>query len=124
MEIRIDRDASQDVFVVHCPEQMDWNVRDDLAAQVRGFAGQSAVRGLIVDMEGVRFINSAGIGALFTTLKYVRESGGAMVVARAGAPIRRLLDTVNLGRLIPIVSSLAEARQAVGSEAKDARFET
>ncbi|NLF29657.1 MAG: STAS domain-containing protein [Planctomycetes bacterium] len=98
-------------FVVICPEEMQWKAREDLLnALVRASAGLP-VRGVILDMGNVASISSAGLGGIFMLRKHVVSLGGHMVVARPSISIQRLLTTINLEALMPVVPSLGEARQ-------------
>lgn len=97
-------------FILACPRQMEWNARVDLVQAVRdGVAGQD-FRGIILDLEKVSYVNSAGLGAIFSLRKHVLEAGASIVIARANATILRLLKTVNLSALMPVVETLDEAR--------------
>lgn len=72
------------------------------------------INGVILDLGGVEYMNSAGIGAIFALRKYAESRGAAMVVARPATTISRLLDTVNLPALIPVAEDLDAARQLLG----------
>ncbi|MFW6146612.1 MAG: STAS domain-containing protein [Planctomycetota bacterium] len=98
-------------FIVTCPEEMQWKAREDLLnALVRASAG-AAVRGVILDMGRVASISSAGLGGIFMLRKHVVSLGGHVVVARPSISIQRLLKTINLEALMPVVASLDEARR-------------
>ncbi len=97
-------------FIVTCPAEMQWKAREDLLnALIRASAGQ-AVRGVILDMGRVASISSAGLGGIFLLRKHTVNLGGHVVVARPSLGIRRLLQTINLEALMPVVGSLDEAR--------------
>ena len=51
-------------------------VRDSLAAT----AGQPGCRYLRVDVSGLGFIDSSGLGAIVACLKHIRERGGDLVM--------------------------------------------
>lgn len=69
--------------------------------------------GVILDLAGVEYMNSAGIGAIFSLRKYAKANGARMVAARPTPSIIRLLNTVNLPSLIPVASDLDEARKVL-----------
>ena len=98
-------------FIVTCPAEMQWKAREDLLnALIRASAGQ-AVRGVILDMGPVVSISSAGLGGIFMLRKHVLNLGGRVIVARPSISIQRLLKTINLEALMPIVPAIDEARQ-------------
>jgi anti-sigma B factor antagonist len=62
---------------------------------------------LIVDLTGVPFMDSSGLGVIVTCLKHVRESGGdlALVTPPASAPTK-LLALTGLDRAIPTYATV------------------
>ena len=70
----------------------------------------------IIDLAGVPFIASAGIGMLLECRKQLARSGAKAVLL---APVQQVADTLRTARmdkLFPIVDSLAEARQALANK--------
>lgn len=104
-------------YIISCPDQMEWHARVDLVEALKNASGGRPFCGVIVDLDKVTYVNSAGLGAIFALRKYARENGAGIVVARPSATIRRLLDTVNLGALIPIVETLSQARATIAERA-------
>jgi anti-sigma B factor antagonist len=100
-------------FIITCPRQMEWNARVNLVETVRQATTGQAVRGVIIDLAGVTYINSAGLGAIFALRKFVEDAGGVLAVARPNISIARLLRTVNLSRLVSVTETLEEARAAL-----------
>lgn len=61
---------------------------------------------LLVDMERVTFVDSAGISALAAGIRNLHAVGTAVVVSVPAAHMRRLLRAIGLDRLAPIVDGL------------------
>lgn len=53
-------------------------------------------RQVVVDLGGLEFVDSAGLGVLVAGLKHARESGGDVVVANLGPPARRVFEITGL----------------------------
>lgn len=81
------------------------------ASDCGGMPEPRATSGIILDLDGVDYLNSAGIGSIFALRKYARANGAELVIARPRATVRRLLETVNLPALIPVTGDLDEARK-------------
>lgn len=96
-------------FVLHCPAEMAWRARTELVEVLAASTGPDGPAAIILDLARVEFLNSAGIGAVFSVRKYVVEGGGQLVVCNAKPSVVRLLATVNLPALIPMVSDLDRA---------------
>lgn len=65
---------------------------------------------VIVDLTGVPFMDSSGLGVIVSCLKHVRESGGdlALITPPASAPTK-LLALTGMDRAIPTFATVDEA---------------
>ena len=97
-------------FVLNCPSEMAWHARVELVETLTGEIGGQMPIELILDLGGVEFLNSAGIGAIFSVRKHVIGGGGKIVMCNVRPIIRRLLVTVNLPALIPVLGDLGGAQ--------------
>ena len=104
-------------FILRCPEQLEWSARIDLVESLTAQCGQAPVEGIILDLQAVSYINSAGIGAIFALRKFALEHQAVVVVARCGPTIKRMLETVNLPELMPMVETLDQARDVLNASA-------
>lgn len=120
MDVNIQHD-DQGRYIIQCPAEMEWTARVDLVSILTEQVGEDQIRGIILDLGSVTYINSAGLGALFALRKYGMESGAAVVIARPRPTIERMLKTVNLPELIPVVATLNEARERIEQELTDSQ---
>jgi anti-sigma B factor antagonist len=67
---------------------------------------------LVIDLGGVPFVDSAGLGALIGGIRRVRELGGEVTVACPRPALARLLHTTGFDRIVSVVASADEARLA------------
>ena len=70
---------------------------------------------LIVDLNRVTFIDSAGLGALVGTAKRAAAHGGSLQVACGRPKIRRLFRLTGLDCRIPLADTLDEALEAAAA---------
>jgi anti-sigma B factor antagonist len=63
---------------------------------------QLDARNVIIDLSGVTFIDSTGLGVLVTALKRSREAGGHLVLRSPTRATRRVLDITGLSQLVPV----------------------
>jgi anti-sigma B factor antagonist len=69
---------------------------------------------IAVDLTGVEFMDSTGLGVLIGALKRVREGGGALVLAGIRPAVSRVFEITGLDRIFTIHESLTEIRVASG----------
>ena len=83
-------------------------LRDEVLATLEGGATQIAL-----DLHGVGFIDSTGLGILVACLKRVRERDGRLVViAPETSPLRRLLALTGLEEALPTHTTFADVADA------------
>jgi anti-sigma B factor antagonist len=95
---------------LHCAAQ----VREEL----RRVCEEKGAR-CIVDMSGVPFIDSTGVGVLVGALKRAREQDGMFAIANPQPRVRRVFEITGLLGALPIYDTLALATQS-GANAQHA----
>ena len=76
---------------------------------------EGGVQSLIVDLDRVTFIDSAGLGALVGTSRRAAERGGSLRAVCTQQQTRKLLWLTGVDRRIPLEASLDEALAAASA---------
>jgi anti-sigma B factor antagonist len=71
-------------------------------------------RRLLIDMSGVPFVDSAGLGALIGGIRRARELGGDVAVCCNRPTLSRLLRTTGFDRIVTVAETMEEAAAALG----------
>ena len=110
LEISTDRVGDGNYVVLRPEGELDaYSV-----AQFReAFAKVSEEQRLMVDLSGVQFMDSAGLGALIGGIRKVRDNDGRISVFSDRAAISRLLHTTGFDRIVPVKEDLPEAVAAL-----------
>jgi anti-sigma B factor antagonist len=64
---------------------------------------------LVVDLSGVAFVDSSGLGALVAGLKRARQAGGELRIAAAGEQVMTVLTLTRLVRVLRPYATVDEA---------------
>jgi anti-sigma B factor antagonist len=64
---------------------------------------------LVIDMEGVSFVDSTGLGSVIAALKLVRTSKGDLRLAAPNQQVRVVLELTTLDRVFPYYATVEEA---------------
>lgn len=75
---------------------------------------EEGVRRLVFDLEGIEYMDSAGLGTLVGVLKRLRESGGQMAVAGARDRVQRLFQITGLEQVFTLCADVPTAVKEVG----------
>lgn len=94
--------------VVTAAGELDAHAAPVLEAEI-GPASATPGGHLIVDLSGVSFIDSTGLGVLVTALKHTREAAGTLDVVVATPRVLKVFGLTGLDVVIPLHSTLDEA---------------
>ena len=64
---------------------------------------------VIIDMEGVSFVDSTGLGSVIAVLKQLRSSQGELRLAAPNQQVRVVLELTTLDRVFPYYATVEEA---------------
>ena len=64
---------------------------------------------IVLDLEGVEFVDSAGLGAIVASLKQLRAGGGEIRICSVQKPVRALFELVRMHKLVEIYNTQEEA---------------
>jgi anti-sigma B factor antagonist len=64
---------------------------------------------VVLDMEGISFVDSTGLGSVIAALKQIRSSQGDLRLAAPNQQVRVVLELTTLDRVFPYFSTVEEA---------------
>jgi anti-sigma B factor antagonist len=79
-------------------------------------AGLISSSRLILDLSGINFIDSAGLGALIGAIRRTRECGGQVAVVCNRPTLVRLLRSCGLERIVTVAETTNAAASALASD--------
>jgi anti-sigma B factor antagonist len=95
--------------------ELDLYTAPDLEAELRGLGDD--VTHVLVDLTGVTFVDSAGVGLLTQSARLLRRRGGAMILAIDTASVRRIFELTGLERYFVIHEDASAATDALRGSA-------
>lgn len=72
---------------------------------------ESGAKGLILDLEGITFIDSVGIGILTLVAQMFQKLKGRVIMVNPQDQVQAVLKEINLDKLIPMYKADAEFSQ-------------
>lgn len=108
MEVRTEVSDLSGWTVVAVYGELDVATAPSLREKLIGLVGDGASH-LVLDLEGVDFLDSTGLGVIVSALKRVRTHGGDLRLVCTQARIRRLFEITGLDKAVPLLPSLDAA---------------
>jgi anti-anti-sigma factor len=100
--------------IVKLSGEVDMACADDVREHLLEVFGDQA--SLVVDLDGLRYVDSAGIRMLFDlSERLARQDRSLALAVAADAPVRRVLSITRLDTLVPLYDGVEAALVAAGS---------
>ncbi len=88
--------------------ETDAMIKERLTTEV----GESWSGGTVVlNVEEVRFVDSAGVSSLLSLRRLINEAGGRLVFCAVPPRIRQMFELVGMYSLVPAVDSIEQVRE-------------
>jgi len=102
---------------VFMPERdhLDVTDRDDFIAAFEEAAASSGSVLFVLDLTGVRFVDSSGLGAVMSVLRKLRAEGRDMVACSVAKNVLVLFDLVRLDRVMQVFPDREAALRALAA---------
>jgi anti-sigma B factor antagonist len=108
-EIVVERGSGEpQVAVVKPLGRLDMQSAPALRQELSQLVERGQVR-VVLDLDGVGFMDSSGLGAIIGGLKAARQTGGDLRIARPNQQVRLVLELTSLDRVLRPYGSVEEA---------------
>jgi anti-sigma B factor antagonist len=114
MGLQVARDDADGVAVVAVHGELDLETAPALKTALVEAIEEQPGRRIVVDLEGLDFIDSIGLGILLGGLKRARGSDGELVLVATGRNVLKVLELTGLVRVFEIHPGRREALRAGG----------
>ena len=94
---------------------MGYPETDELHGEMKSFLGQKVDK-IVIDLNGVSWINSMGIGALMRCLTTIRNAEGDLRLARMSEKARSVFVISQLISIYKIYETVEEAKESFKNE--------
>jgi anti-sigma B factor antagonist len=111
MELRTEVSEIAGWTVVSVYGELDVATSPALRERLLALVSEGSTR-LVLDLEGVDFLDSTGLGTIVSTLKRARTHGGDLRLVSTEARIRRLFEITALDKAVPLHASVDDAVSA------------
>ncbi len=94
-----------DVTVIHAPDE----VGEDQSPAMLGFCAGQPQSQIVLDLDAVEMLDSAGLTMLLDTQDRLRTRGGDLKIATANSVNRKILEMTRLDQHLEVFDSVIDA---------------
>ena len=95
--------------VITLEGEIDMAAAPELRAGLLSLVDDASSRAVILDLDGVTFMDSSGVGAVLSAYRKLRLQQRPLLVANAQPIVARVLDITNVDTVIPVCESVDAA---------------
>ena len=106
---------NKETVIIKTGKELDNNnahvmVETIVSSQIEGY------KFIILDMQQLEFISSAGVGSILGTIESSREIGGDIILCNASEAIMQVLEVLDLADYLTIKSDETEIAKLCGAK--------
>jgi anti-anti-sigma factor len=76
-------------------------------------AVETGVDIVLIDLQDITFMNSAGLGTLLAALRMVRTTGGRIFICSVSEPVKMVFEITKMERVVQVFNSRDEFNSAI-----------
>ncbi len=100
-------------LLVRLAGDFDMAVADNVRTNIDELLDQGTAKTVILDLSGVGFIDSSGLGVVLGRYKRLKAEGGKMAITGAQPQVARILELSGVMKIISCYEEEAEAFRAM-----------
>ncbi len=120
MKLEIER--SRCMVLAGLTGELDHHACEEIREELDGILRMSSTKAMILDMSGVSFMDSSGMGLLLARSRLAADRGVSLAIAGAAPEIRKLISMVSLDKQVPLFDTAEQAREYLKKEREQVRI--
>ena len=87
-------------LIVRIETELDQRAAAQIRGELDGLLHDPMIRHLVLDLSGITFMDSSGIGLIIGRYKLLAKRGGSVSVKNANARVNRIFEMSGLYRIV------------------------
>ena len=87
-------------LIVRIETELDQRAAGQIRGELDGLLRDPMIRHLVLDLSGITFMDSSGIGLIIGRYKLLAKRGGSVSVKNADARVNRIFEMSGLYRIV------------------------
>lgn len=108
-------EKKKDTLFVRITGELDLHTADQLRQNIdRYLKDYTVLKNIIMDLQGIEFIDSSGLGVILGRYKLLQQRGGKMGAVSVSSQVKRIFELAGMLKLISIYEYKEQAEDAFG----------
>lgn len=109
--MHVELESVRDTLMARIKGEIDLATADELRDIIDERLKEERYKAVILDLGGVSFIDSSGLGFILGRYKRITGKGGKLYIVRARPSVSRVLELSGIKKLIPVYATENEVLQ-------------
>ncbi|WP_090395695.1 anti-sigma F factor antagonist [Natribacillus halophilus] len=114
MSFNVETEQKNRVLCVRLYGELDHHAASALRSRVDEALEDSGVEHLLLNAEGLTFMDSSGIGVILGRYKKLQARGGELVVCSVSPSVRRIFEMAGLFKVLRLENEESHALRTLG----------
>ncbi|MCF6460729.1 anti-sigma F factor antagonist [Clostridium sp. Cult3] len=110
--MKLSTDIVEDYLIVTLKGELDHHTSEDVRKKIDSLYYDNNLSNMVLDLRGLNFMDSSGIGLIMGRYKNCRERHGKISIVSTNPYIERILKMSGLFKIINVYPSVDEAMDA------------
>ncbi|MEW6724346.1 MAG: anti-sigma F factor antagonist [Bacillota bacterium] len=106
--MRIDKQTNGETLIVRLDGELDEHTAQKMREAVQESLGDEITR-LVLNLHGVTFIDSSGLGAILGRFREISQRNGRMCLVSVNPQVRHILELAGVLKIMPLYRSETRA---------------
>ncbi len=114
MGLQIKAKKKKGILVVSLEGELDHHTASQVRDYMDNLLDDPTIKNIVMDIKGLNFMDSSGIGVLIGRYKKISKRGGKLGIANISSHINRILHVSGLYKIVKAYDGLEEALKDMG----------
>lgn len=114
MALHMEFVTKQDVLIIRLTGELDHHTAEHLRRQAEQKINEASIKHILLNLEGLSFMDSSGLGVILGRYKQISHLGGKMIVCAISPTIHRLFELSGLFKIITVAETEEKALDTLG----------
>lgn len=113
--MKVGKKFSGSILILEVIGELDHHSAADLKAEIEAEFKKGVIRHIVLNLEGLSFMDSSGLGVILGRYKELSKWQGRMLTYGLQPVVEKLFRLTGLNKLVPVHSSLDSCLKELGA---------